>query len=234
MIDADSGRANMEAMISSSDGQKGARGRRSANMYELRVTLPESEPEIWRRIHVPAKANLGWLHAVLQVAIGWTNSHLHMFNHFGQIISDPAFEMDEFEGDPPVADEAKIRINQLLSKPGDNLLYEYDFGDSWVHVVMLERIRQSSEAEKGKAVCVAGARACPPEDCGGLGGYYELLKVMKKPKHPEHKSTKELLGRPFKPGHFSIDEVNPWLAKLRWPRVTEAALRRVLMARDED
>jgi hypothetical protein len=125
-----------------------------------------------------------------------------------------------------------VRLDGLLTKPGDTLQYLYDLGDSWEHLVELEEKHDSDPPGIGKAVCLAGARACPPEACGGLLDYEELLDALKDSKHPEHESTKQRLGRPFKPGHFSIDEVNPWLSKLGWPRVTEAALRRILVSRD--
>jgi hypothetical protein len=153
-------------------------------------------------------------------------------DHGGHVFSDPAFEMDEFGGDPPVTDENKVRVKSLVTKPGESLQYQYDFGDSWYHIVELEKVWESVSAVAGKAVCVAGARACPPEDCGSLPGYADLLRILKNPKHEEHLSMKEWLGRPFDPAHFSNEEANHWLSKLKWPRVTEAALRKILMARD--
>jgi hypothetical protein len=219
-------------MISQIEGRRGTRRRSSARAYQIRVALLGPEPEIWRRILVPGDANLGWLHAVIQVAMGWTNSHLHLYDHDGQVFSGPAAGLGSSGGGPPVKDEGKFRLSGVLKKPGEILRYTYDLGDSWDHLLEFEEARDSDPAAAGKAICVAGARACPPEDCGGFPGYDELLKALKNPKHPEHRSMKEWLGRPFKPERFSIDEVNPWLSKLRWPRVTEAALRRVLIARD--
>src|SRR5262249_31922490 len=133
---------------------------------------------------VPAKANLGWLHAVLQVAMGWTNSHLHQFICDEHVYADPAFDLEKFEGEPPVLDERKAILRKLMPNVGDGLVYEYDFGDSWEHMVMLEKILPASAGTRLTAVCVGGERACPPEDCGGVGGYEELLKALKNRKHP--------------------------------------------------
>jgi hypothetical protein len=110
----------------------------SANLYHLKVVLDETKPIIWRRLQVPGSANLGWLHAVLQVATGWTNSHLHQF-HVGPLLySDPRQNSPEFEGDPQVLDENKATLRQVVPRQKDVLGYEYDFGDSWHHRITVE------------------------------------------------------------------------------------------------
>ena len=110
--------------------------------------------------------------------------------------------------------------------------YEYDFGDSWEHEITVEKILPSDAAATTVAVCLDGARACPPEDCGGVWGYANLLKILKNRKHPEHRSMMEWLGRPLDAEAFGLAKTNTWLRKLKWPRVTEAQLRKVLMGRD--
>ena len=202
----------------------------SPAIYQIQVLLSATDPPIWRRLEVPGNANLGWLHAVLQVAVGWTNSHLHQFICGEHMYSDPTFDLGQYEKDPPVLDERKATVAEVLPNVGDGIVYDYDFGDSWEHVVMLEKILPAPSRKW--SVCVGGARACPPEDCGGGGGYEELLKVLKNRKHPEHRRMKEWLGRPFDPEHFDSATVNQWLRKLKWPHVTEGQLRSVLMARD--
>lgn len=203
-----------------------------AQTYEIEVFLTATEPRIWRRLHVPANANLGWLHAVLQVAMGWTNSHLHQFICGEHVYADPAAQLEQYEGDPPVLDERKTTLREVAPGIRDGLVYEYDFGDSWEHMVIVQDILNAPPSSATTALCLAGARACPPEDCGGLGGYEELLKALKNRKHPEHKSMKEWLGRPFDAEVFDPAKINTWLRKLKWPRVTEGQLRKVLMARD--
>jgi hypothetical protein len=209
-----------------------AGGKGGAPIYELQIVLLATKPPIWRRIRVPGDADLGWLHAVIQVAMGWTNSHLHQFHLNGEYYSDPRHHFAEFEGDPEILDERKFTLQQLVPGAQDRLLYEYDFGDSWHHEVTVERILSPGSAPGCSASCLDGARACPPEDCGGVGGYAELLKALANRKHPEHKTMKEWLGRPFDAEAFDAATANKWLGKLKWPRVTEAQLRKVLMGRD--
>jgi len=177
-------------------------------IYQLKVLLNGSQPPIWRRLQIPAAANLGWLHAVLQVAIGWTNSHLHDFICGEHSYADPRAELQEYEGDPSVLDETKFKVADLLHDIHERLVYKYDFGDSWEHVVILEAILPSDASKPGSAVCLAGSRACPPEDCGGIWGYMELLKALKNKKHPEHRRRQEWLGRPFDPESFGVAKVN--------------------------
>jgi hypothetical protein len=164
--------------------------------------------------------------------MGWTNSHLHQFISGEHTYADPSAELDQFEGDPPVLDESRFTVTELLTDIHEGLVYDYDFGDSWEHIVTVEKILPGDASTSETAVCLAGSRACPPEDCGGIGGYMELLKALKNKKHPEHRSMKEWLGRPFDPEFFDIATTNDWLRKLKWPRVTESQLRKVLMARD--
>ena len=112
------------------------------------------------------------------------------------------------------------------------MVYDYDFGDSWEHIVTLEKILPADASTSAKAVCLAGSHACPPEDCGGIGGYEQLLRVLRNKKHREHKNMKAWLGRPFDPEYFDAAMINYYLRKLKWPRVTEDQLRSVLMTRD--
>ncbi len=208
------------------------RTRKAAATYQLQVLLTGSEPPIWRRLQVPVTANLSWFHAVLQVAMGWTNSHLHQFICGEHIYSDPTGELEQCAGDPPVLDENKFTLAELLNDVHEGLVYNYDFGDSWEHIVTVEKIVPAEASMPAIAVCLAGSRACPPEDCGGIGGYMELLKSLKNKKHPEHRRIKEWLGRPFDPEFFDEARTNHWLRKLKWPRVTESQLRQILITRD--
>ena len=181
---------------------------------------------------MPGNANLGWLHAVIQGTMGWTNSHLHRFCDGERTISDPAFELDEFEDSPPVLDERKFTLIQVVPREGDELLYEYDFGDSWEHRVVVVKILDPDPAAAKVALCLDGARACPPEDCGGVWGYANLLKILGNPRHKEHKTMLEWLGGPLDPEAFDLNKANTFLRKLKWPHVTEGQLAAVLMQRD--
>jgi hypothetical protein len=207
-------------------------GRASVQVYQLKVVLVGTEPPIWRRLRVPGNANLGWLHAVLQVAVGWTNSHLHHFLTREARYCNPRDSDDPGFGKIRDFDEAKAMLAQVLPKVGAHFMYEYDFGDSWHHEIKVEKILSPDAAAATRAVCVDGARACPPEDCGGIWGYQNLLEILKNRKHPEHKSMKEWLGHPIDAEAFDAEQANAWLGRLKWPRVTETQLRKVLMGRD--
>jgi hypothetical protein len=206
--------------------------RPSAPIYQLKVALNETKPAIWRRLQVPGNASLGWLHAVLQVAMGWTNSHLHQFRVGELLYSDLRHNFTEYEGDPEIFDEHTATLQQVAPHQKDVLVYEYDFGDSWHHQLTVEKILPPDSALSNLAMCLGGARACPPEDCGGTWGYDNLLKILRDPTHEEHSFRKAWLNRPFDPQAFKLENANKYLKKLKWPRTSEAQLRKILMARD--
>jgi hypothetical protein len=115
---------------------------------------------------------------------------------------------------------------------GKAFLYEYDFGDSWEHDIRVEKIQAPDPSWTAFAECIGGARACPPEDCGGVPGYEDLLETLKHPKRKEYKEFMEWLGGSFDPETFDLDKVNRYLRKLKWPRTSVDQLARVLMQRD--
>lgn len=176
--------------------------------YQLKVTLIDSEPEIWRRFCVPATIRLSQLHKVLQRVMGWTNSHLHAFHHGDDIyqIPYPGFDDLNIPGERCCLDERKFTLASLLERPRQILRYEYDFGDGWEHEIVLEKILP--EPSSSHPVCLAGENACPPEDCGGIGGYYDLLEALANPKHKEHAHLLEWLGGPFDPKAFALSPIN--------------------------
>jgi len=193
---------------------------RGAPVYHLKVALEGIEPTIWRRLQVPGNASLGWLHAVIQVAMGWSNSHLHQVIVGKQVYSDPGFDLDEFEDDPRMFDENTTPISKIARRVRSTFAYEYDFGDSWDHRITVEKILDSDPATAGRAQCLDGERACPPEDCGGVWGYADLLEIIMNPKHEEYESMMEWLGGEFDPEAFDRDSVNKHLRSLKWPRTT--------------
>lgn len=177
------------------------------NMYQLKVTLIGSKPPIWRRVLVPSNIALGKLHLVLQISMGWTNSHLHQF------ISNGVFygiQDDDSGFDMEVENEDKYILNQLLRSEKEAINYEYDFGDGWEHKILLENILPFDKDNQSPS-CIKGKRACPPEDCGGIWGYQELLDTLNDPKHPEYESMLEWLGGEFDLEAFDIDEINKML-----------------------
>jgi hypothetical protein len=203
-----------------------------APVYHLKVALEGIAPPIWRRLQVPGSASLGWLHAVIQVAMGWTNSHLHQFTVGKRVYSDPSFDLDEFEDNPRVFDENTTPLSEVALRVKSTFAYEYDFGDSWHHRVTVEKILAPDAAVMGRAQCLDGERACPPEDCGGVWGYGDLLEIIMDPKHEEYESMMEWLGGGFDPEAFDRGRVNKYLRSLEWPRTTDGQLAGVLMRRD--
>jgi hypothetical protein len=182
--------------------------------YQLKIELEGASPPIWRRVQVPGKISLGRLHAVIQVAMGWENAHLHQFIIDKQFYSDPAFELNEFGDAPRVRDEKKTLLANVAPRDGKVLVYEYDFGDSWTHRIKVEKIIKQESSAKGAVECIDGARACPPEDCGGVWGYEDMLQVLKDPKHEDHESTLEWLGEDFDPEAFDLEKINKTLRRL--------------------
>lgn len=209
-----------------------AAGRSSArhDFCVLRIELEEVEPPVWRSLIIPKSASLGWLHAVIQVAMGWTNSHLHQFRLGDQTFSDPRFNLNEFEGDPPVTDEKTVTVGQFLTGQIPALVYEYDFGDSWSHLLTFRPLNEGEYPIENRAVCLEGRRACPPEDCGGSPGYEDFLEAIGDKRHPEHDAMKRWIGRPYDPEAFEVDKVNRCLAKLPWPKVSISQLGKVIVA----
>lgn len=180
-----------------------------AVMYQIKVTLNGIRPPIWRRLLIPSSFSLKDLHDVLQVAIGWTDSHLHQFVARGTLYGHP---------DPELGigrhDERRVRLDEVLRTGKDAMTYEYDFGDGWEHKIILEKLLANA-ADDVAPSCIAGARACPPEDCGGVWGYANVLKIISDSSHPEHGETLEWLGDRFEPERFDIAEINGVLAKVK-------------------
>lgn len=152
--------------------------------------------------------SLGELHEVLQIVMGWTNSHLHQF-----IIDNEYYGIADEELDMEIADENKKKLNQIVKTEGVKFVYEYDFGDSWTHKLLLEKILPI-ELGVNYPYCLTGKRACPPEDCGGCFGYENLLEILKNPKHKEYKSYLEWLGRKFDSEAFNLEDINLALYEL--------------------
>ncbi len=181
---------------------------KAETIYQLKITLRRSKPPIWRRIQVTDSTTLRDLHEIVQVVMGWTNSHLHQFVVTGRPYSDPRFELDD------VSDERRVSLSRLALQPRMHFGYEYDFGDSWEHDILVEK---TFPPEPGAAYprCITGKLACPPEDCGGTWGYYQLLETVQDPRHPDYKEMREWLGDGFDPDAFDLASVNARLSVFR-------------------
>jgi hypothetical protein len=181
-------------------------------IYQIKLTLLGTKPPIWRRLLVPAGLTLEQLHHVVQAAMGWQDSHLHSFR-IGQKsfrIPDPE---DALMG-LPGGDERKARLFTVLGKVGSKAVYTYDFGDDWEHSISVEKVLQPEEG-RTYPVCVAGKRRGPPEDCGGIPGFYNLLEAISDPDHEDHEEMQDWIGGDFDPEDFSVDEVNEMLKGLQ-------------------
>lgn len=176
-------------------------------VYQLKITLRDSTPPIWRRVQVRGNTSLSRLHAIIQIAMGWTDSHLHEF-----VIRDARYGMADMEWDPleRPRDERRVRLGQLVTRENDRFTYEYDFGDGWAHEIVVEKILPP-EPDVPYPRCVAGKRACPPEDVGGLSGYAHFLAAIRNPRHEEHDDLLAWAGGAFDPAAFDAEAVNRYL-----------------------
>jgi|SRR5579862_3015834 len=177
-------------------------------VYQLKITLRGAKPPIWRRVQVPADFTLKKLHRVIQLAMGWTDSHLHLFDVGGIHYSDPEFEVEETNN------EARIRLSQAAPVEKAKFRYEYDFGDSWDHEILVEKILPPDPAVR-YPICLTGKRACPPEDCGGVWGYAELLETLADPDSEDHEEMLEWLDGDFDPEEFDVEMTNAALTRAR-------------------
>src|SRR5262245_85976 len=170
-------------------------------VYLFKITLLDSHPPVWRRIQVK-DCTLDKLHEHIQTAMGWTNSHLHHFRVGDQLYGDPLLMAENFE-DMGYEDSTTTKLSDLVPKTGKRVGfgYEYDFGDSGRHEVLFEGC---VEAERGKRypLCLEGARACPPEDVGGVWGYADFLNAIQNPDHEDHEGMLEWVGGPFDSNAF--------------------------------
>src|SRR5438093_2459315 len=164
-----------------------------ARAYRLKVTLEDVRPPIWRRFTVRDDITLVKLHELLQIIMGWTDSHLHEFIAGGTRLSRPELELPS-----PQRDESRVRLRDVLRKPSDHLVYKYDFGDGWEHAVVLEEVL-AHEPRARYPVILDGRRCCPPDDCGGPPGYEHLLEALARPDHPEHEELREWAGMQIDP-----------------------------------
>jgi len=170
-------------------------------IYILKLTLSDISPPIWRRVEVPADITLFRLAAVIVTAMGWSGGHLHQFR-IGKKYYGIPHEDDLSESE----DEREIFLRDILEKQGiKKFIFEYDFGDGWEHVIEFE---ETTERQKGIKYprSTAGARCCPPEDCGGPPGYENFLEAIRDPEHSEHESMRQWIGGDFDPEAFDLEE----------------------------
>jgi hypothetical protein len=163
----------------------------------LRISLDDVESEVWRRVVAPSDIVLPELANVLLAAMGWDGHHLHQF-----VVADVVtFAMPDEDNDWSI-DERKVTLQQI-SRSGSSFVFEYDFGDGWSHTVLVESVGEPDPQRK-PPMLLDGANACPPEDCGGSGGYADLKEVLADPDHDEHESMRDWAGDDFDPATFDL------------------------------
>ena len=178
-------------------------------IYQLKITLKYLRPPIWRRVLVESDLTLQQLHFIVQAAMGWDDYHLHSWTIGGVEYGEPHGEYDS-----DVRDEKNVKLSKVVgSREKTKFSYTYDFGDSWQHDILVEKILPAT-AEMQYPVCLAGKRACPPEDCGGVWGYAELLEIINDPENPEYEERMEWLEEGFDPSEFNLKEINLRLHRL--------------------
>jgi len=172
------------------------------NILQIKLSLIGAKPPIWRRLLVTSSTDLSKLHDIIQITMGWTDTHLHQF-----IVNESRYGVPDPDWEDGTISEKGIRIGSLLKTPKDQIIYEYDFGDGWEHELELEEIFPFTSKTITPA-CTAGRNSCPPEDVGGVWGYSDFLEAYKDNQHPEHENMKEWIGGYFDPTEFDLDEIN--------------------------
>ena len=176
-------------------------------IYQLRITLDDVEPSVWRRVLVPGGYTLDRVHRVVQYAMGWSDYHLHVFD-----IEGVQFGVPDPDGLLEVRDELDARLDSVTVK-GGRFRYTYDFGDWWEHEILVEDVLPA-EPETVYPMCVEGERACPPEDVGGAAGYAEFLDALADPGHPDHLAMYEWHGRAFDARAFDPERATTLLRRM--------------------
>lgn len=177
-----------------------------ASILTLRIHLQDIEPQIWRRLSIPADVTLAGLHIAIQAVMGWEDAHIHMFTIDGTRYGNP----EDAAGGREILEEGNVRLAQILSD-GMHFLYTYDFGDDWRHEIFVESIDAGGDGPQAPT-CLAGDNACPPEDSGGPYGYPELVEAVRSPKTADPEYL-DWIGE-FDPEHFDRELANKRLRAL--------------------
>ncbi|MBK8982470.1 MAG: plasmid pRiA4b ORF-3 family protein [Ignavibacteria bacterium] len=174
-----------------------------SKILQFKISLKGSRPLIWRRFQADDILKFYDLHLIIQTLMGWENIHLYQFVYkkYSYIGNPELLEDDE------TIDDKKIKLSDIFDKPKTSVSYEYDFGDDWQHKVQLEKILEK-DPKQYYPVCIKGAFNCPPEDCGGIEGFYELLEIVQDRNNPDYEDSREWLGEYYDPEYFNLDLIN--------------------------
>jgi hypothetical protein len=186
-------------------------------VFQFKIQLKHVKPLIWRRILVPENYTFWDLHVAVQDSMGWVDYHLHEFNIQNPFTGkeDRIGMPDDDYPDAEMISENECIIKTYFTKENTIAVYVYDFGDDWEHEIIFEKVIQR-ESELKYPICIAGKRACPPEDCGGPFGYMGLLKALKNQDHENHDSMVEWIGDDFDSESFDPQSVYFDDPKARW------------------
>ena len=178
----------------------------------LRVNLDDTNPLIWRVLLVPKDITFYKLHHTIQIAMGWTNSHLFEFKLEGYRVGEIYDNLDGLD-EGLIINARETKLSDLIDKENETFQYEYDFGDGWEHSIIIEK-NEFLEDSHQLPFCISGELKCPPEDCGGIPGFYNLLKILSDKKHEEYKETKFWVGGKFDTLEFDLLKINKQLKKI--------------------
>ncbi len=176
--------------------------------YQIKITLNHTDPPIWRRVQLP-DCTLDDLHRVIQIAMGWGDDHLHAYRVGKMTYSDSRMTEDPSSG---VRHESSMTLSGLVEQGARKFTYDYDFGDSWQHEIEIEETLPEGK-KPAHPVCIAGEKACPPEDCGGVWGYYEIVEGLKNPRDRRYAERLEWAGD-YDPEEFDTAKINRRLGSL--------------------
>jgi len=182
------------------------------NIIQLKITLQGTKPPIWRRLLVDKMTTFEQLHHIIQISMGWTNTHLYEFEINGIIISEPDEDLDAEFGDK-FFDASTVTLDSIITDTKEKFEYTYDFGDCWEHLIVVEKFLPRDTQTK-YPTCIDGKLNCPPEDCGSISGFYSLLDIIGNKRHPKRKEMLEWLGGDYDAEYFDKNEINQQLASL--------------------
>ncbi|MGB0880702.1 MAG: plasmid pRiA4b ORF-3 family protein [Polaribacter sp.] len=175
--------------------------KKQTEIVQLKITLKRSKPPIWRRILIEKEMTFEDLHYIIQDVMGWENCHLHEFRDNNVVIDE-----DDFFGDGNI-DSSEITLREHFTRLKQKITYTYDFGDSWEHEILVEKFLDRDK-EIDYPICIKGKNNCPPEDCGGIWGFYSMLEIIQDKNHPEREEMLEWIGEDYDPEHFDLEETN--------------------------
>jgi hypothetical protein len=190
-------------------------------IVRLKITLTGTEPPIWRRVEVPVEVTLKDMHAVIQAAMGWDNAHLYQFNVGRDTIAGPGLGGGVLAGSPSIG-PGRVLLDDLAARGVKRFAYVYDLGDSWEHTIQIEKLLTAEPAASYPRF-VDGALHCPPEDVGGIPGFYAFLDAISDPEHPDHDDQIDWYGATFDPYELDAGRIHEALRRIAARRKRAAA-----------